>query len=308
MIKQDLLTWIKSHTPVSTTATYACYARQYLAFAQQSNLLPHDPITVAAFMRDCIERPKPLARSTVTKTVPSAIADLFRYDPLFPTKDPLVLQVKKVCIRLTVPSKPKLPVSKAMLVLMTRLVTPSETSIRDMCMFVFMFLGFLREDEITSLEFADVWVGALEGVKEEVLFIRVRTSKTDPGRNGAIIVLAACPESPLCPVKWFRLYCKVRRSNTHVFHRSDLATMKLAKSTPNSLLKKWLIAIGVDPKPYGSHSLRRGGASAAAALNVRLHILKRHGRWVSDAVFLYIQDPSESRVAVSKAILNGGAR
>jgi len=54
----------------------------------------------------------------------------------------------------------------------------------------------------------------------------------------------------------------------------------------------------------GSHSLRRGGATAAAARAIRVHILKRHGRWASDAVYLYIQDPGESRVAVSRAILH----
>ena len=39
-------------------------------------------------------------------------------------------------------------------------------------------------------------------------------------------------------------------------------------------------------------------------MSVCLHILKRHGRWASDTVFLYIQDPGEARVAVSKAILS----
>ena len=298
------MTWVKTFTPMSTTSTYSTYARQYLAFATKSSLDPEDPITVAAFMRDCIVRPKPLSRSTITKVIPAAIADLFRYEPIFPTRDPLVRQVKKICVRQTLPSKPKLPVSKEMLTQMVRITKPTEASIRDMFIFILMFLGFLREDEVTSLEFGDVWVGSLKDVKEEVLFIRVRTSKTDPGRNGATVVLAAYPSSILCPVRWFRLHCKVRRSRTHVFHSSEPSALKLAKSTPNSLLKKWLLAIGVNPKPYGSHSLRRGGATTAAAHEVRLHILKRHGRWASDAVFLYIQDPGTSRVAVSKAILS----
>ena len=151
----------------------------------------------------------------------------------------------------------------------------------------------------------DVWVAPLEGVDEEVLFIRVRTSKTDPGRNGATVVLAAYTKSVICPVQWFRFYTKVRRSTTrHLFHQANPNALKLAASTPNSLLKKWLVLIGVDPKPYGSHSLRRGGATAAAARAIRVHILKRHGRWASDAVYLYIQDPGESRVAVSRAILH----
>jgi integrase len=303
-VRQGLMTWVRAHTPVNTTGTYATYARQYLAFAEKHALCPEEAVTVAAFLHGCIDRPKPLARSTVTQVIPAAIADLFRYDPdVNPTMDPLVKAVKKVCVRLTLPSQPKLPITKAMLVAMARKATLAEAHLRDVFMFILMFLGFLRESELTSLEFGDVWVGSLKGVVEEVLYIRVRTSKTDPGRNGATVVLAAHPGSPICPVRWFRLFCTVRRSPTHVFHSTEPKALKLAKTTPNSLLKKWLLVIGVDPKPYGSHSLRRGGCSAAAAREVRLHIMKRHGRWASDAVYLYIQDPGESRVAVSRAIL-----
>jgi hypothetical protein len=55
---------------------------------------------------------------------------------------------------------------------------------------------------------------------------------------------------------------------------------------------------------YGSHSLRKGGATAAAATRVRMHLLKRHGRWRSDAVFIYIVDPLVARLEVSRAILS----
>jgi integrase len=297
--------WIKAHAPTNTTAVYATYAKQYLLFTEKEVLNPHDPVSVASFMRDCVERPKPLSRSTVTKVIPSAIADLYRYDTFSPTRDPLVKQAKKVCVSLTTPSKPKLPVTPAMLVQMAKRATPNEISIRDVFMFIIMFVGFLREEEVTSLKVEDMWIGKLAGVEEEVLFVCVAKSKTDPGRNGAIMVLAACPGSFICPVKWYRLYCKVRRSTTHVFHCADKEASKMAKSTPNGLLKKALTGLGIDPKPYGSHSLRRGGATAAAAYQVRTHVLKRHGRWASDAVYLYIQDPGETRVAVSRAILHG---
>ena len=54
---------------------------------------------------------------------------------------------------------------------------------------------------------------------------------------------------------------------------------------------------------YGSHSLRKGGATAAAAAKVRTHVIKRHGRWLSDAVYIYIVDPVGERLEVSKAVL-----
>ena len=149
--KANLMTWVKQHAPANTTRTYGTYSRQYLEFAEKTSLDPRDSVTVAAFMKSCIDRPTPLARSTVNHVIPSAIADLYRYENVSPTDNPLVKQVKKVVVRLTLPSKPKLPVTKAMLCSMACLVKPTEDNIRDMFMFILMFLGFLREDEITSL-------------------------------------------------------------------------------------------------------------------------------------------------------------
>ena len=46
-----------------------------------------------------------------------------------------------------------------------------------------------------------------------------------------------------------------------------------------------------------------GGASAAAKAKVRIHLLKRHGRWRSEAVYMYIVDAPEEQLGVSQAIL-----
>ena len=61
-----------------------------------------------------------------------------------------------------------------MLLAMARIAPPSEVGIQDVFMFILMFLGVLREDEVTRLGFADVWVGHLDDVLDEVLFVCVR--------------------------------------------------------------------------------------------------------------------------------------
>jgi hypothetical protein len=40
--------------------------------------------------------------------------------------------------------------------------------------------------------------------------------------------------------------------------------------------------MGLDASLFGLHSLRAGGASAAAALGVPDRLVKKHGRWRSD--------------------------
>ena len=58
--------------------------------------------------------------------------------------------------------------------------------------------------------------------------------------------------------------------------------------------------IGLDPKKFGLHSLRSGGASAAANLGVNDRLFKKHGRWKSDKVKdNYVHEDIESKLSVS---------
>ena len=68
-------------------------------------------------------------------------------------------------------------------------------------------------------------------------------------------------------------------------------------------MRKWLRRIGVNPTGYGSHSMRRGGATAAVKAKVQMHVVKRHGRWASDAVYPYVVDSDEGKLSFTQAIL-----
>ena len=69
------------------------------------------------------------------------------------------------------------------------------------------------------------------------------------------------------------------------------------------LVLEKIAAIGLDPKQFGLHSLRAGGASAAANAGVPDRWFKRHGRWRSEnAKDGYIKDKLEDRLSVSQNI------
>jgi hypothetical protein len=66
---------------------------------------------------------------------------------------------------------------------------------------------------------------------------------------------------------------------------------------PNKILKKLLkCRPDVDAALYGSHSLRKNGCTEAAAAGVQIRLLKSHGNWKSDAMFLYIKSSLEERL------------
>ena len=68
------------------------------------------------------------------------------------------------------------------------------------------------------------------------------------------------------------------------------------------LLREVMAKVGLDVELYGLHSLRSGGATAAAAEGVPQRLIKRHGGWRSDAVNAYLEETVENVLAASKAV------
>jgi len=67
--------------------------------------------------------------------------------------------------------------------------------------------------------------------------------------------------------------------NGNFFHR---AGSKLSYSWARELFIEKFKAIGLDTKLYVLHSLRIGGASAAANHDLPDRVIKKHDRWRSD--------------------------
>ena len=146
-----------------------------------------------------------------------------------------------------------------------------------------------------------------------ILHVFISSDKTNPqkqkpkaDRAGKMILIGPDTDEVLCPVRWFRRWKAVRTSimfeETPLFHSLDVKTanakgkdesqVALSKGTVNHIVKNRLKEVGIDANALniGGHSLRAGGATDAAQRGVDLSLLKKHGRWKSDAVFLYLRD------------------
>ncbi len=73
-----------------------------------------------------------------------------------------------------------------------------------------------------------------------------------------------------------------------LFHK--LEGDALSAATLRCLIKEETGKIGLDPKEYGGYSTRSGGATTMIKNGVELRVLQKHGRWKSDAVFVYLRD------------------
>ena len=122
-------------------------------------------------------------------------------------------------------------------------------------------------------------------------FLQVKSSKTDQYHQGDTALVARTDKStcPVCMVECYMAKGAVGKSGL-LFRplTSDGKKLRSNGSLTYSRLCKLLLdclrVLGYPADQFGVHSLRVGGATAAAAAGsgVPDRLFKRHGRWKSD--------------------------
>ena len=169
---------------------------------------------------------------------------------------------------------------------------------------------FFRFNELVQLRRCDFQF------EDSFMRVFVHRSKTDVYRDGAWVVIAKTFKHT-CPYLLVQRYFVAASFSAGseefifrpvVFLRST-GTYKLRGSVPLSYTRAREIvlsafdSIGLPKQDYGLHSLRAGGASAAANARVPDRLFKRHGRWKSDkAKDGYIKDSVHSLLSVSLSL------
>jgi len=190
------------------------------------------------------------------------------------------------------PTKQKEPITAGMLhEIVTKFGSTNNLMHIRMCALLLVsFAGFFRNDELINMKLNDVKLFP----SHATLF--VSRSKTDQYREGAWVVLAKT-EKPTCPVGMLEKYLRLADMEDLSVDDYLFKPLLYKKSTQKYAVKKGKLSygrcreilhealkgIGVDPKGFGLHSLRSGGASAAAAVGVQDRLIKKHGRWQTDS-------------------------
>ena len=165
------------------------------------------------------------------------------------------------------------------------------------------FFGFLRSSEYvspqirrydpgTTLQFEDVTY------KHPNIHINIKTSKTDPFREGCTICLSPS-NAEVCPVTNLINYM-----NQHPVRSGPLFTYAdhtlLTQRRLNALLKSAIPTH--NNSPVSSHSLRIGAATTAASAGLPRWLIQQLGRWVSDCFRSYIRIPQSTFKEVSNTL------
>ena len=176
--------------------------------------------------------------------------------------------------------------------------------LRDLAMIVVAFAGFLRYDELSNIRRNDLTFHS-DHVK-----INIVKSKTDQYRDGNEIVLAKL-NSASCRVAALKKYLSTF-SDDFIFRPAyktsrgkmglKLQNKKLSYTRCREVLLSRLREVAPEGLNLGLHSLRAGGATAAANAEVEERCWKRHGRWRSNAAYRYIKDSVQTRLHVSEKL------
>ena len=178
-------------------------------------------------------------------------------------------------------------------------------NIRSGVICLLAFAAFLRIDELSKLVRFDV------KLENDMLKLFVQSSKTDQYMDGAWIAVASSGKAT-CPVAKMNHYLERAGLSCQSplfcqLHKTKCGYKPRSKGLSCSRLRELVLEAFKDIVPdisaFGTHSLRTGGATAAANAGVPDRLFKRHGRWaIESAKDGYVQDSLSSSLSVSKAL------
>ena len=231
-----------------------------------------------------------------------------------PCHSSLVTSVKEVAIRMTAkPVCKKEPITHdhlSKLVTLYKTTTPNLSNLRILTMCLLSYAGFLRFSELVNIKRSHIVF------HDTHITLFIPKSKTDTLCKGNELVIAKTGK-PTCPVSMLHSYlisAEIAESDDCFIFRSlsyckRSKSYKLRGSAPISytrareILLDALGAIGLDKQKFGLHSLRSGGASAAANFGISDRLFKKHGRWRSEtAKDGYVKENLSEKLSVSKML------
>lgn len=171
--------------------------------------------------------------------------------------------------------------------------TPYPANLRDRALLLLDYFGLLRRSEVVSLRIEDV-----DYSDDGSMLILLRQSKTDQRAEGFTLPYPRLDDgfAEICPVRALKAWLDVLRDEHSLTHgwifrgisrwgKLDTHDRHLTDQVVNTLVKRLAEKIGIPPAEISAHAaLRAGMATQLDRDNVPFGVIKRAGRWKSDAV------------------------
>ena len=139
---------------------------------------------------------------------------------------------------------------------------------------------------------------------------RLLLDQTKTGRTGVGVYISYRDYGGVNAVslmrQWFDMMNLWRKHQSLVFPATTRGgSLDFSKSPSGSWfrskVKKACTSVGLAAAHYSGHSFRAGGATDLFVARVPYYIIKKKGRWISDAALIYYRDEDDVDDAVEKA-------
>ena len=293
-----------------TVTTYLAAYKSWERWAQAHNLcpLPADSVSLALYLVSLIQHDRSVSSINSAVYGTDWVHKKNGYD--VPSQHPLIQQVSEAARRiLAKPKSRKKPLTGDIVAsILKRLQDGSLADLQVAALFALGFFGFLRWDDLSRLTPANLVFAPTH------LTVFLEKRKNDQFREGSQVLIARSEES-VCPVavveKFLRvgehdqqmvMWRRMQKTKNGVRLRKEI----MSYSRAAELVKKEIKTEGLDPKQYGLHSLRSGGASTAAAVGISDRLLQRQGGWhTATAKNNYISESLDTLLTVTKSMQTG---
>lgn len=251
--------------------------------------LPAAPETVRLYATDLARQGR--KPSTITRHAASiAVAHRRAGHVPPPTADPLFRETLSG-IRKTLGTAPAKKTAAELTILQAMIAATPVTDaagrvlasgVRDRALLLLGFAAFARESELAALDVEDVREA------DDGLRLTIRRSKTDQEGAGEEIGVPYGSHRETCPVRalraWRRLQDADRGPLFRRVNRHGQIDGRLSPQAVGEIVKRAAARAGHDPRSFGGHSLRSGGATAAAKGKAPDRAIMRQGRWRSERI------------------------
>jgi len=312
--KDEQLRWLAELLPrvmvasraENTVKKYAGAANRWRRWTERHKIspFPAEPLYVALYLVDLMQTADTPAPILAAFYGISWALQLGGWPDV--TQAPCIRRVREAARRILehTPS-PKKPIKKKHIRRIGRITDRNNlVELQTLTLMVLGFASFMRWDDLRSV-FADEIV-----VRRTYMALFLERRKNDQFREGSWVFVGRW-SGRLCPVALteellqkgkhrghVKLFRKVTKGKKRTYLRGELSYKRALEWVRDALVR-----VDLNPKQYGLHSLRAGGATAAATLGLPDRLVQRQGGWRSErSMHRYFQESLPNLTLVSRTI------
>ena len=295
----------------STVKNYLAAFRRWVAWANQMELpsFPAQATDIALYLVHLMQSGS--GKAPVIQALAALHWMHVKADHKDPTTHPTVSQLKEaICRILSRPACRRIPLSLPQFRQVLGTLSHHPQSLADKQLAAFFSLGFtalLRWDDLSRLKASDI------RCYPSHMRVFLQQRKNDQFREGQYVIVSRNDDSNVCPVAAVEsflqeghhhpsdpLFCRVIRAP----RSGDYLSGKMSYTRARELIREGLQRAGIHPDGLGTHSLRSGGATAAANAGVADRLIQRHGGWrCATSQHCYIEENLSDLMSVSQHIM-----